>query len=238
MSRIMHRRPADPVFDAIERHRAAYARHVTACGRSDKIKAREEGRTVTKADEREHDAADHAEREALIALFSTSPQTAAGARALIDCVSRMDFVIRSDEGLPTLFAALLRSPILDGEATPQRPDADLDKGISPRQMAAMERFDAALAEWLAARADAAARHDDESEDALRQRDDRERAAEMALIASPAPHSTALWQKWGFVEHLMNEELEGGPFRYSAAVVAFASLKADVAALGLKPWPDA
>ena len=31
--------------------------------------------------------------------------------------------------------------------------------------------------------------------------------------------------------------DGGPRRYPTAVVALASLKADVAALGLKPWPE-
>ena len=119
-------------------------------------------------------------------------------------------------------------------------ETDLDAVREARLAAGCARFDAAYAEWLAARADLAARHegDDGTEEAERRRMDRERAAELALIAAPAPHATAVWQKWGFVEHLMNEDIDGGPFAYPTAVVALASLKADIAALGLKAWPDA
>jgi hypothetical protein len=122
-------------------------------------------------------------------------------------------------------------------------DADLTApavdGIAPALAAACERFGAAYSEWLAARSDLAARHkgDDASQEAESMRADRERTAELALIATPAPHATAVWRKWGFVEHLMSEEIDGGQSVYPAAVVALASLKADIFALGLKPWPD-
>ncbi len=122
-------------------------------------------------------------------------------------------------------------------ATTIQSNADPAGDLSPRLTAAIDRFDAALAEWLAARADLASRHDDESEEAERKRADRERAAEMALIATPAPNATDVWAKWSFVEHLVNADLDGGPSPYPATIVALTSLKADVAALGLKPWPD-
>jgi hypothetical protein len=110
-------------------------------------------------------------------------------------------------------------------------------GISPQLAAAINRFGAAYAEWLAARADLVASHDDGSEDAEQKRHDRERAAEVALIATAAPHSTAIWDKWELVERLLTYEQESGPGKYPVTLLGLAALKCDILALGLKLWPD-
>ena len=91
--------------------------------------------------------------------------------------------------------------------------ADPDADFPPELSAAIERFDAAYAEWLAARADLAARHEDGSEEAERRRFERERAAELALFATPAPHSTAVWQKWELLERVLTIDQEDGPGAY-------------------------
>jgi hypothetical protein len=120
-------------------------------------------------------------------------------------------------------------------STDSQSDADAGS-MSPKLKDECERFNAAYAEWLAARADIAARHVDESDEAEVKRYDREREAELAFATTPAPHSTAVWRKWGFVDYLMTDDIDCGSPRYPLAVVARASLKADVAALGLNPWP--
>jgi hypothetical protein len=74
----------DPVFAAIERHKAAYARFCDACGLADTIVAKNEGREVTDADEAEREAADTAEAEALEALLDCPLSTPAGSRAMLE----------------------------------------------------------------------------------------------------------------------------------------------------------
>jgi hypothetical protein len=100
----------------------------------------------------------------------------------------------------------------------------------------MERFDAAHAEWLMARADLAIPHEDDSDEAMTRRTGREEAAELALATVQAPHSAAVWSKWSFIEHLLNSEIDDGPSRYPLVLVALAGLKADIIALGLNYWP--
>ena len=79
---------ADPVFAAIERHRGAWRRFEATCPLVDEVLAESEGRTVTAADEAEYEAANDAETVLLLALLSTAPQTRAGARALLEYLSR------------------------------------------------------------------------------------------------------------------------------------------------------
>ena len=117
-------------------------------------------------------------------------------------------------------------------------DANGEDSISPRLLAAIQRFDAAYAEWLAARADAAAEHAGDAEESEQKRYDRERAAELALIATPAPHAAAIWSKWELVDRIVAQDNDDGPGRYPLAIVALAALKADIMALGLKAWPEA
>jgi hypothetical protein len=112
-----------------------------------------------------------------------------------------------------------------------------DKGAMPPKLAAaVERFDAVYAEWLAARADVAARHEEDTVEDLQRRVEREDAAELALATTPAPHASAVWEKWGFLEHYAASEIERGQSKYSVLTVTLASLRADVSALGLRPWP--
>jgi hypothetical protein len=108
-----------------------------------------------------------------------------------------------------------------------------DNPFSPKMVAAMARFDAVYAEWLAARADLFANHDDDSDEASQPRFDREEAAELALATTPAPDMAAVWNKWDFLEHCA-AEAAAAVFRYPIVTVALASLKADIAALHLKP----
>jgi hypothetical protein len=88
-----------------------------------------------------------------------------------------------------------------------------------------------------ARADLAAKHDDDDPDAATERRvDREIAAEPALATTPAPHASAVWEKWGFLEHYAAPEIDAGQSIYPIVTVSLASLRADVSALGLRPWP--
>jgi hypothetical protein len=108
---------ADPIFAAIERHRASYLRFLASINAADEVLAKKQGRTVTAAEEAENDDALHAEIELFLALLATPPQTKAGAQALIRYVSRSQFDIGNvDHALEALFAALLRSPLIEGEA--------------------------------------------------------------------------------------------------------------------------
>jgi len=106
---------ADPVFGAIERHRAAWERFEATSPLIDEVVAERNGRTVTEADEAEYEAANDAETALFLALLSTAPQTKAGAQALINYASAFDLGI-IDDALETLFATLLRSPLIAGEA--------------------------------------------------------------------------------------------------------------------------
>jgi hypothetical protein len=84
-------------------------------------------------------------------------------------------------------------------------DPTANGDMSPKLAAACRRFDKAWAEWLAARADQAAEHPDDTEEADRARCERERTAELSLIATPAPHATAVWQKWNLLETALTHE---------------------------------
>ena len=107
---------ADPVFAAIERHKVAWARLDGACTLTDEVLARQQGRTITPADEAENSAANDDETAAFFAVISAVPQSRAGARALIEYVRRLDDLTAIDEALPTFLATLLRSTLIAGEA--------------------------------------------------------------------------------------------------------------------------
>jgi hypothetical protein len=105
---------------------------------------------------------------------------------------------------------------------------------SAEMKGAKERFDAAHREWLCARADMAARHeDDNTEEAEQRRYHRELDAMRALAAVQAPHAGGVWEKWAFVEYLIQFDIEAGQSKYPLVIVALASLKADVLSIGLK-----
>jgi hypothetical protein len=97
-----------------------------------------------------------------------------------------------------------------------------------------ERFEAAYREFLAARADLYALHaDDDDTEAYNARSRREELAEAALIATRAPGSWALFQKWEIVEGTLAKEVDAGQSVYPLTILALAALKADVLAIGLK-----
>jgi hypothetical protein len=103
----------DPIFALIERHRLAWTRFSETCNLTDNVKAEQEGREVTAADELAYETANAAEEASLDELMNTPPVTIAGAVAIFK------YLVRLDEGgtddIASYFQTLLRSPIL-GEA--------------------------------------------------------------------------------------------------------------------------
>jgi hypothetical protein len=102
--------PVDPIFAAIERHKAAWAAFREACDLTDEVRADHEGREVTEADEAAYEVCNKAEQEALDALFALPPITLAGMRAAIQWIVEYDCgcMETASDFLPTL----LDSPLL------------------------------------------------------------------------------------------------------------------------------
>ncbi len=101
--------PADPVFAAIERHRAAVAAFRAAINQADEVLAKQEDREVTQGDEGAEVATGEAEDEARADLLE-APTTVAGVGALLR------YLLEVDEGcnpadVNELVAALLNAPI-------------------------------------------------------------------------------------------------------------------------------
>jgi hypothetical protein len=104
----------DPIFAAIERHRAAFAAYCASINPADEVLAAQEGREVTAEDEEALNVASDAEAEALSELVNTAPTTLAGLRAGITYV--IDQAHHFDIHDPTHFLrACLRSPALPME---------------------------------------------------------------------------------------------------------------------------
>jgi hypothetical protein len=80
----------DPIFAAIERHKAAECAFLVTCNLTDEVRAEREGRKVTEADEAAWDSAREAEEAALQALIETAPTSKAGARAAIEWLAYYD----------------------------------------------------------------------------------------------------------------------------------------------------
>lgn len=100
---------ADPIFAAIERHKAAEARYCAACGLTDEAAAQNEDRVVTAEDHAEFTAAAVNSDDALDAFLSTTPMTVAGVRAFLrHCIDEESLEQDLGEALETL----LRSPVL------------------------------------------------------------------------------------------------------------------------------
>jgi hypothetical protein len=99
----------DPIFAAIERHKAAEVRYCAACNLTDEVAAQNEDRVVTAEDHAEFTAAQLNSDDALDAFLSTPPMTVAGVRAFLrHCVDEESIEHFVDEALETL----LRSPVL------------------------------------------------------------------------------------------------------------------------------
>jgi hypothetical protein len=93
-------------------------------------------------------------------------------------------------------------------------------------------FDGAASEWLAARAalEAPGERGDTEADRLQARRD---AAEFALVATPADYPDAVWLKFDLIENLVTGDRVGGNSVYPLAILALASLKADILSIGLR-----
>jgi hypothetical protein len=62
---------------------------------------------------------------------------------------------------------------------------------------------------------------------------RDYAAQAALMIAPAPVPITVFQKWELLDHLMTDEIVNGPFTVKEALIALASIKADILRFGLK-----
>ncbi|PPD16941.1 MAG: hypothetical protein CTY30_07995 [Methylocystis sp.] len=101
----------DPIFAALERHKAAERAFIRTCDLTDEVRAADEGREVTEADEAAWDSARELEEAALQALVDTAPTSKAGARAAIEWLAHYDR--GCDLRHVGQFAmTLLRSPVL------------------------------------------------------------------------------------------------------------------------------
>jgi len=104
---------------------------------------------------------------------------------------------------------------------------------TPEGLAARFKWEVAYSEWLAAKAAAYDPTADESDAAATARYSRREAAELALIATPAPLPWALLQKIEFVEQMMSDTFEAGEPAYPLASLALASVRTDFMALRIK-----
>ncbi|PWB90679.1 hypothetical protein C5688_09140 [Methylocystis sp. MitZ-2018] len=101
----------DPIFAALERHRAAERKFIRACDLTDQVRAEEEGRLVTEADEATWDSALEIEKAALQALVDTAPTSKAGARAAIEWLAYYERGCEPRHA-GQFAMTLLRSPVL------------------------------------------------------------------------------------------------------------------------------
>jgi hypothetical protein len=99
---------ADPIFAAIERHKAAWRLFGETTMRTDQVRARQEGREVTEADETAYQVTMEAEDAAIDDIANCLPTTIAGVRALIEHAAAY-----ADQDVATwMVEALLDAPAL------------------------------------------------------------------------------------------------------------------------------
>jgi hypothetical protein len=98
----------DPIFAAIERHKAAEAAFIATLDPTDEVLATEQGRETTQADREAHEAASAASDAATDDLLATVPVSAAGARAALEYLIGFDDGYHLGDFAPTL----LKSPLL------------------------------------------------------------------------------------------------------------------------------
>jgi hypothetical protein len=99
----------DPIFAAIERHRAAEARYGAAATLTDDVAAEQENRLITKRDRAEFEAAEQAEKEALTALLATMPLTSEGVLAAMRYIAE---AANCEQDLIKFLETLAKSPVL------------------------------------------------------------------------------------------------------------------------------
>lgn len=103
--------PVDPIFAAIERHRAAFALYADLCARTDEAAAEQEGREITQVEREAFATAGVDETESRDALIATAPTTIAGLRTAIDHLVKFDSGCLPDTS-GYFLATLLKSPLL------------------------------------------------------------------------------------------------------------------------------
>jgi hypothetical protein len=101
--------PVDPVFAAIERHRAAWAEFAETVGPLESVEGEQEGSKEDLA----YRAANAAADEAFEEFLATPPTTLAGLRAALEYVVEVDSGCLPDNG-GRIAETFLRSPLFAG----------------------------------------------------------------------------------------------------------------------------
>lgn len=100
---------SDPIFAAIERHKATWCRFKDVSVLTDNVVAKQYGREVTQKDLGEYEAASEAETKAQVALAAIAPLTAARACTAIRYFIDTDLL---EDRHPDFLETLLKSPFL------------------------------------------------------------------------------------------------------------------------------
>jgi hypothetical protein len=100
----------DPVFVAIELHKAAHRAFEDACILTDEVVAEKEGREVTEAEEALRSRCSIAEDQARLDLAHTAPTTRAGAHAALEHL----IAHRTEEDISYFARTLVESAVLAG----------------------------------------------------------------------------------------------------------------------------
>ena len=101
----------DPVFAAIERHKAVEIEYCEASHLTDEVAAQQEGREITAYDETVMDHAAQASKLATNEFLDTVPQSKGGCRAAIAHFATVD---SCEEYTLQFLRSLLKSPALTG----------------------------------------------------------------------------------------------------------------------------
>jgi hypothetical protein len=99
-------RAADPIFEAIERHREAAWAFEAADRLTDRVATTDEVRAIAEADDNSLSEATYAEGYALGTVLHLAPTTLLGTRAVLRYVA----VLEDGIHLPERVASLLKSP--------------------------------------------------------------------------------------------------------------------------------
>jgi hypothetical protein len=111
--------------------------------------------------------------------------------------------------------------------------AETAEGVSAEFSERFEKFQTLYRDWLAARAACADPNGPEDDEDMAARDRKRDAAEMALLAMPAPNPSCFFQKWEVLERLVASEAEDGRLTNFRTTMAIGAIKADILRFGLK-----
>jgi hypothetical protein len=104
----------DPIFAAIERHKAAWAAVGAMTRAVDEVAAIREGREITQADWDASERGSAMEEHALNAILNTAPTTAPGMRAAIQYLVGYDDG-RLPDNIGKFLVTLLKSPLFTAD---------------------------------------------------------------------------------------------------------------------------